>query len=107
MTSRQHGWQLERRSAELYQRLLVPTVTQPWARDLVRRVGVRPGGRVLDVACGTGVVARLVVAELEDRGRVAAVDVNRGMLAVARSLPPPAGVPIEWCEGSADALPFG
>lgn len=106
MTPRQHGWQLERTSAELYERLLVPTVTLPWARDLVGRVRPHPGASVLDVACGTGVVARVAASEVGEDGQVAALDVNRGMLAVGRSSPPPAGAPIEWYEGSADALPF-
>jgi ubiquinone/menaquinone biosynthesis C-methylase UbiE len=97
------GWQLEQASAELDERLLVPTVTLPWARDLVERVGLQPGRRVLDVACGTGAVARLAAAAVGEEGRVAAVDVNRGMLAVGRSLPSR----IEWHEASADALPFG
>jgi ubiquinone/menaquinone biosynthesis C-methylase UbiE len=60
----------------------------------------------LDVACGTGVVARLSASTVGDGGRVAALDVNGEMLAVGRSLPPPAGAPIEWYEGSADVLPF-
>jgi ubiquinone/menaquinone biosynthesis C-methylase UbiE len=102
----QHGWQVQSTSAELYEQLLVPTVTLPWARDLVERVGLRRGGRVLDVACGTGVVARLAALEVGDGGRVVALDVNREMLAVGRALPPPAGAPIAWCEGSADALPL-
>jgi 2-polyprenyl-3-methyl-5-hydroxy-6-metoxy-1,4-benzoquinol methylase len=55
----QPGWQLEREAAELYERLLVGPVTSVWARDLVERVGLRPGARVLDLACGTGVVTRL------------------------------------------------
>src|SRR5262249_9117312 len=94
-------------SAERYERLLVPTVTRPWARDLVERVELRPGQRVLDVACGTGVVARLAASAVRDGGRVAAVDVNHGMLAVGQSWPAPDGAAIEWHEGSADALPFG
>lgn len=103
----QPGWQLERASAELYERLLVGPVTSVWARDLVERVGLRPGTCVLDVACGTGAVARLAASAVGESGRVAALDVNRGMLAVARSTASPPGVPIEWCEGRADALPFG
>jgi ubiquinone/menaquinone biosynthesis C-methylase UbiE len=102
----QHGWQLQGTSAELYERYLVPAVTLPWARDLVERVGLRAGDRVLDIACGTGVVARLAASAVGDAGRVAAIDVNRGMLAVGRSLPPPAGGRIEWYDGTADALPF-
>jgi len=105
--SEQPGWQLDRASAELYERFLVDRVTSIWARDLIGRVGLRPAARVLDVACGTGVAARLAAAKVGDGGRVAALDVNRGMLAVARSLPAPEGAPIEWHEGSADALPFG
>jgi ubiquinone/menaquinone biosynthesis C-methylase UbiE len=107
MTPTQHGWQLETTSAELYERFLVPTVTLPWARDLVERVGLRPAQRVLDVACGTGAVARLAASAVGEGGRVAAVDVNRGMLDAARSLPVPAGAAIEWHHASADALPFG
>jgi ubiquinone/menaquinone biosynthesis C-methylase UbiE len=107
MSPPESGWQLEDTSAQLYERLLVPTVTRPWARDLVERARLRPGDRVLDVACGTGVVARLAVVDVGERGRVAGVDLNRGMLAVARSLPAPSGAAIEWHEGSADALPFG
>jgi ubiquinone/menaquinone biosynthesis C-methylase UbiE len=107
MTAEQPGWQLEQVSAELYERYLVPPVTLPWARDLVGRVGLRPGDRVLDVACGTGAVARIAAAAVGEAGNVAAVDVNRGMLAVGRSIQPPNGARIEWHEGSADELPFG
>lgn len=102
-----YGWQLHGNSAELYERYLVPTVTLPWARDLVERVGLRPGDRVLDVACGTGVVARLAATAVGAGGSVAAVDVNREMLAVGRSVSPPDGAGIEWYEASAEALPFG
>jgi ubiquinone/menaquinone biosynthesis C-methylase UbiE len=105
--SQPSGWQLEPASAELYERFLVGSVTSLWARDLVERVGLRPGARVLDVACGTGVVARLAASDVGDSGRVAALDVNRGMLAVGRSMPPPRGAPIAWHDGSAVALPFG
>jgi SAM-dependent methyltransferase len=95
-------WQLEGDSAELYERYLVPAVTLPWAVDLVGRIGVEPGDRILDVACGTGAVARLAAARAGDGGRVVGVDVNRGMLRVARARLPE----LEWREGSVLALPF-
>jgi SAM-dependent methyltransferase len=57
------------------------------------------------VACGTGVVARLAAARVGG-GRVAGLDLNAGMLAVARSLPAGAGAPVEWHEASALDLPF-
>src|SRR5215471_11958046 len=108
MTAGSAGWQLEgRSSAELYELYLVPRVTLPWALDLVERVRLRSGDRVLDVACGTGVVARVAATAAGAGGRVAALDVNSGMLTVGRSLPRPAGAPIEWYEASALALPFG
>ena len=57
MSAAEH-WQVQGREAELYERHLVPAVTALWAAELVERADVRPGDRVLDVACGTGVVAR-------------------------------------------------
>jgi len=99
-------WQLEGDSAVMYERYLVPAVTLPWAFDLVERVGVRPGDRVLDVACGTGAVARVAAERVGDGGSVAGLDVNGAMLAVARSLTSASAAQIEWYEDSALALPF-
>jgi ubiquinone/menaquinone biosynthesis C-methylase UbiE len=102
VTSDAEKWELNGAAPEMYERYLVPTVTLPWARDLVERAGVGRGDRVLDVACGTGVVARVAAARVGGTGRVVGLDLNPGMLAVAR-----AGEPaIEWVEGSALALPF-
>jgi ubiquinone/menaquinone biosynthesis C-methylase UbiE len=110
----EHGqWQLHGSAAELYERFLVPAVTAMWATDLVMRAAPRPGERILDVACGTGIVAR-VAAERIGRttdaasraGRIVGIDINAGMLAVARSCAADAARPIEWREGSALALPF-
>src|SRR6478736_4158082 len=92
----QREWQLAGSAAELYQRQLVQAVTARWAVDLVERVAPRAGERVLDVACGTGVVAREAAVRVGVTGQVAAVDINAGMLAVARSLPPVAGATIAW-----------
>ena len=102
----QREWQLAGSAAELYQRQLVPAVTARWAVDLVERVAPRAGERVLDVACGTGVVAREAAVRVGVTGQVAAVDINAGMLAVARSLPPVAGATIAWHKVSALELPF-
>ena len=99
-----HHWQLDGSAPELYQRYLVPAITTKWAEDLVRRAQPRAGEDVLDVACGTGVVARLASKRMA-QGHVTGLDLNKGMLAVARTLPTE-GVPIEWIEGSALALPF-
>jgi ubiquinone/menaquinone biosynthesis C-methylase UbiE len=103
----QEQWQLDGEAPVLYQRYLVPAITAIWAADLVDRTNVRPGARVLDVACGTGVVARAAATRIGDSGAVTGLDINPGMLAVARSLPADAGAAsIEWQEGSVLALPF-
>lgn len=107
MASDSERWQLEAGAPELYERYLVPTVTLPWAEDLIERVGLSHGDRVLDVACGTGVVARVAAARVGVGGRVVGVDLNGGMLDVARAKPSQSGcASIEWVEGTALALPF-
>src|SRR5262249_42355962 len=102
LTAAPERWQLEGDSAELYERYLVPPVTLPWAVDLVGRVGVDAAERILDVACGTGAVARVAAERVGDGGRVVGVDVNRAMLRIARARVPG----LEWREGSVLALPF-
>jgi ubiquinone/menaquinone biosynthesis C-methylase UbiE len=95
---------MEGSAAELYQRYLVPAITTKWAEHLVGRALLRSGEAVLDVACGTGVVARLAARNVAP-GRVAGLDLNAGMLAVARAVPNGAAA-IDWMEGSALDLPF-
>lgn len=90
---------------ENYERYFVPAIGAPLANDLVRIAALRPGERVLDIACGTGVVARLASERVSVTGTVAGLDVNPGMLAVAKSSTPPEAK-IDWHEGSAEALPF-
>ena len=100
-----HGhWQLEGSAAELYQRYLVPGITSKWAEDLVHRASLRPDEEVLDVACGTGVVARLA-AKAVASGQVTGLDLNTRMLAVGRDVQSE-GPAVSWVEGSALDLPF-
>jgi len=104
--SAQEWWQLEGSAPELYQRYLVPAVTALWAADLIDRAALQTGELLLDVACGTGVVARIAADRVGTAGRVAALDLNPGMLAVAQSLPAVPSARIDWYEGSALDLPF-
>jgi ubiquinone/menaquinone biosynthesis C-methylase UbiE len=87
---------------ELYERFLVGPLFRPWAEVLVERASLGQGDQVLDVACGTGVVARIARAAVGERGRVVAVDQSAPMLGVARSIEPS----IDWREGNASALPI-
>jgi SAM-dependent methyltransferase len=73
------------------------------APRLVRHAGIRAGQRVLDVACGTGVVA--VTAARAGAG-VTGLDLTPELLARARENATIAGVAIEWLEGDAEELPF-
>jgi ubiquinone/menaquinone biosynthesis C-methylase UbiE len=90
---------------ENYERYFVPAIGQPVARDLIDRAALRAGERVLDVACGTGIVARLAAQQVGQTGTVAGLDVNPGMLTVARSGTPPE-ISIDWHEASAEAMPL-
>jgi ubiquinone/menaquinone biosynthesis C-methylase UbiE len=76
----------------------------PWAPELVELAALRPGERVLDLACGTGLLARLAAPKVGPTGTVTGLDFNAGMLAVARALPSPSGASISWVEGSAMAM---
>src|SRR5688572_3238774 len=103
----QSPWQqVGNQAAERYQRDLVPAMFADWTPRLVDAARVQAGEHVLDVACGTGVVARLAAARVGSQGRVVALDVNSGMLSVAGSLPAIAGASIEWCEASALDMPL-
>ena len=90
---------------ENYERYLVPALFGPWAADLLELAAPRPGERVLDVACGTGAVARLAEPRVGPAGRAVGLDINPGMLAVARAVSPEGGC-VAWQEAGADAMPF-
>jgi ubiquinone/menaquinone biosynthesis C-methylase UbiE len=96
------SFQLSVEAAEAYEAKFVPALFADWAAALVEAAGVRPGQAVLDVACGTGAVARTAAGRVGDSGRVVGVDVNEAMLAVARRLRPE----LDWRLADAAALPF-
>ena len=88
-------------TAETYEATFVPALFAEWATFLLDAARPRPGQRVLDVACGTGVVARGVADRVVDAA-VVGVDLNRAMLEVAGKVRPD----IEWRQGDVSALPF-
>jgi SAM-dependent methyltransferase len=89
-------------AATAYEDLFVPALFQQWAPLLVSAADVHPGNRVLDVACGTGVLARAAAAQVGSSGLIVGLDITPGMLEVARRLAPA----IAWQQGTADALAF-
>jgi ubiquinone/menaquinone biosynthesis C-methylase UbiE len=107
--SQQAQWQVVGSAPEVYERELVPAVFGVWAPILVELAQPRPSERILDVACGTGVVARIAATRVGPSGTVVGIDLNPGMLSVARSVVSPdsrSGGQLQWQEASADKLPF-
>ena len=86
---------------EIYERVLVGPLFRPFAEQLVARVELHRGDSVIDVACGTGIVARVARERLGPTARIVGVDVTRAMLAVAWTVDPK----IDWREGNAISLP--
>lgn len=87
---------------EMYERWLAGPLFRPWAEMTLEEMNVAGGDRVLDVACGTGIVARVARERLGESGRVVGIDISSDMLAVARTVAPS----IDWREGNACALPL-
>jgi ubiquinone/menaquinone biosynthesis C-methylase UbiE len=104
--AQQERWQMSGSGPELYEHYMVPAIFAPWAAYLVEQAALQAGERVLDAACGTGIVARLAAQQLRGTGRVVGLDLNPGMIALAGSLSLERNTPIEWREGNLEALPF-
>ena len=87
-------------AARGYENLFVPALFEQWTKHLIEGAGIREGSHVLDVACGTGVLARDALSRTGPGGRVAGVDPAPGMLAAAKEIEPS----IDWVLCSAEAL---
>lgn len=92
-------------AAELYQSFFVPTIATPVSGELLRTAELRPGERVVDVACGTGVITRAAAEQVGATGTVTGVDLSPDMIAVAEATPA-AGAPIAWHQADAASLPL-
>ncbi|MCE7988798.1 MAG: methyltransferase domain-containing protein [Caldilinea sp. CFX5] len=100
-------WGISGNWAEVYHACFVPTLINPWVAKTTVLAAPRPGERVLDVACGTGVVTRQAAEAVGPTGRVVGLDLSPEALAVAcRVNERSNGAVIEWREGSAEKLPF-
>jgi ubiquinone/menaquinone biosynthesis C-methylase UbiE len=88
---------------EIYERILVPSIFGPWAQEVIERARpIGPSDRILDVGCGTGIVARQLRTRLGGGVPIAGVDASADMIAMARSLAPE----LQWLQADAMQLPF-
>jgi SAM-dependent methyltransferase len=96
------SFQITREQAEVYEERFVPGIFAEWAPRLVAFAGIAPGDDVLDVACGTGIVARSAAEAVGPTGSVTGLDLNPAMLEVAARVRPD----LTWRQGEAASLPF-
>lgn len=89
-------------AATAYEAFFVPALFAQWAPRVAAAAELRPGQFVVDVACGTGILARAALDRVQPSGSVVGIDPNPGMLTVAARLAPG----ITWRQGQAEALPF-
>jgi SAM-dependent methyltransferase len=94
--------QTEESPPEIYERYMVPAIFDAWVPLLLDLVAPQPGERLLDLACGTGAVAKQALARVRPNGCVVGLDLHPGMLARARA----STAAVEWHQGDALSLSF-
>src|SRR5215207_1899654 len=99
-------WQLDEGSAQAYERYLVPLLFAPGADYLIELARPGTGERVLDGACGTGIVARRAAPRVVSGGKVVGFDLNKDMLRMARRSSSDVRPEIEWRQGDATSMPL-
>ncbi len=92
--------------AATYEAFNVAVWFRPWAEELVARAALRPNERVLDLACGTGIVARTAARMLKGQLSQSGLDNNSAMIEVAKEVARQEGVEVDWLVGKAEALPY-
>lgn len=101
MNEHDKGW-VAASAAEVYEKFFVPALFIDWPKQVLSNAEVHIGHRILDVACGTGILAREADTIVGSTGKVVGLDVNEGMLDVARTK----SRSVSWRHGAAEALPF-
>lgn len=99
------GFQLSGNAPERYEQYAAP-IMAPFVAAILDAADLSPGAAVLDLACGTGFVARAAAARVGPAGRVSGADINEGMLRVAKARAPRMYPDIEFTEAPADGIPY-
>ena len=100
------AFHLSTQAAEVYETQKIPTVFGPLAEAVIEAIDLPENGHVLDVACGTGIVARTVAQHLKGKGRIVGADLNPAMIQVAQRLMPECGHQVSWHACDVVDLPF-
>ena len=99
-------YKLNDRAAQVYEEGPVPLMFRPLAELTFRHVTLQTNDRVMDAACGTGIVTRVAIERFKSLGKVVGVDLTAEMLDVARQSMPKSNVRVEWQHADLCALPF-
>jgi ubiquinone/menaquinone biosynthesis C-methylase UbiE len=101
MGDRETG-QVSEDAAAIYEEVYLPALFEEWCSLVIEAASIRRGDSVLDIACGTGALAVAVAEQIGPEGAAVGIDVNEGMLNIARSK----SSSVEWLKAPAEALPF-
>ncbi len=101
MGDREKG-QVSTNATKLYEDKYVPALFQEWCPLAIQAAGIKMGNAVVDIACGTGALAIAASEHVGPKGKTIGVDVNKGMLSIARSK----SSTVEWLNALAEKLPF-
>ncbi len=104
--NKKSGWQLSDDGPEVYERYIVPAFSGAWAKDIVKRSELKKSDRILDLACGTGIVARTVSEFLGASKQITGVDVNEIVLKKAIEIASNKSLSIEYIKTNVNKLPF-
>ncbi len=94
--------QVSEDAAKIYEAVYLPALFQEWCPRVLAAADVKSGHHVVDIACGTGALAVAVTENVAPNGRAVGIDVNEGMLDIARSK----SSSVEWINAPAEVLPF-
>ncbi len=100
--TKKSGWQLSGDGPDAYEKYIVPAYTGVWAEEIVSRACLSQGEKILDVACGTGLVARTVSEKQRSTDLIYGLDVNEVMVKKAREIEEN----IKWHHSDVTDMPF-
>jgi SAM-dependent methyltransferase len=101
-----NDWDIPGRGVEIYQKIFVPAAVEEWVPRVLELAKPKSGEKVLDLACGTGVLTRAAAMAIGQKGSVIGLDLSPDMLSLARSQSNGQFPTIEWREGNVQDLPF-